>query len=142
MSGYRTAPYAALFLRVSLSFLFFAHLYWKFAIKGYDAWWAGMIEAGYPNWASDYTLFIEFTGAVLLLFGVYTRYVCLLALPVMIAIINHWAVRKGFWFTAGGAELPVAWSTMLVTQILLGDGAFALRVPALPWERGTVAAKA
>ena len=24
---------------------------------------------------------------------------------------------------------------MLVTQVLLGDGAYALRVPALPWER-------
>jgi hypothetical protein len=24
---------------------------------------------------------------------------------------------------------------MLITQALLGDGAYALRVPALPWER-------
>jgi putative oxidoreductase len=141
MRDYRTAPYAALFLRVSLPFLFFAHLYWKFAIKGYDAWWAGMIEAGYPNWVSDYTLVIEFAGAVMLLLGAYTRYVCLLALPVMIAIIYHWAIRKGFWFTLGGAELPLAWSMMLVTQILLGDGAYALRMPALPWERGPEPAK-
>ena len=28
----RTAPYAALFLRLSLSFLFFAHIYRKFAM--------------------------------------------------------------------------------------------------------------
>jgi putative oxidoreductase len=138
----RTAPYAALLLRLSLSFLFFAHLYWKFAIKGYDAWWAGMVEAGYPNWASYYTLAIEFTGAVLLLFGIYTRYVCLFALPVMIAIINHWAIRKGFYFTVGGAELPFAWTMMLITQALLGDGALAVRMPALPWERGAEPVKA
>ncbi len=135
MNDIRTAPYAALFLRLCLSFLFCAHLYWKFAIKGYDAWWAGMIEAGYPNWASDYTLVVEFTGAMLLLLGVYTRYVSLFALPVMIAIIYHWAIRKGFWFTLGGAELPLAWTMMLITQALLGDGAFALQVPTLPWER-------
>ncbi len=135
MTDPRTAPHAALFLRVSLSFLFLAHLYWKFAIKGYDAWWAGMIEAGYPSWASYYTLTIEFTGAALLLLGVYTRYVSLFALPVMIAIIYHWAIRKGFWFTLAGAEMPLAWTMMLITQALLGDGAFALQVPTLPWER-------
>ena len=38
----RLVPYAALFLRLSLSFLFFAHLYRKFAISGFDAWWSGL----------------------------------------------------------------------------------------------------
>jgi len=37
----------------------------------------------------------------------------------------------------GGAEFALAWSFMLVAQALLGDGAYAVRVPALlPWERG------
>ena len=139
MTDNRVVPYAALFLRLSLSFLFFAHLYWKFAIKGYDPWWAGMQEAGYPDWVTYYVLFIEFTGAVLLLLGVYTRYVALFALPVMIAVAYHWAVRKGFWFVAGGSEFPLAWSMMLVMKVALGDGAFALRMPALPWERGAAA---
>jgi putative oxidoreductase len=39
---------------------------------------------------------------------------------------QFWAVRKGFFFTGAGAELPVVWSAMLVTQILLGDGPFAV----------------
>jgi putative oxidoreductase len=138
----RTAPYAALFLRLSLSFLFFSHIYWKFAIKGFDPWWAGMVEAGYPDWVTYYTLVMEFSGAILLLLGVYTRYVSLLALPVLIAVVYHWAIRKGYWFTLGGSEMPLAWCTMLVTQALLGDGAFALRVPALPWERMTEPARA
>jgi len=138
----RTAPYAALFLRLSLSFLFFAHLYWKFAIKGYGPWWVGMDEAGYPSWVTYYTLAIEFAGAALLLLGVYTRYVALFALPVMLAVAYHWAIRKGLWFTGGGAELPIAWSMMLVTQILLGDGAWALRMPALPWEHASKTATA
>jgi putative oxidoreductase len=78
---------------------------------------------------------IEFAGAVLLLLGVYTRYVSLLSLPVLLAIANHWMVRKGFWFADGGMEFPLAWVFMLIVQILLGDGAYALRVPALPWDR-------
>jgi putative oxidoreductase len=72
---------------------------------------------------------------VLLLAGVYTRTVSLLALPVLIAVANHWMVRKGFWFADGGMEFPLAWVVMLIAQVLLGDGAFALRVPTLPWER-------
>jgi hypothetical protein len=31
---------------------------------------------------------------------------------------------------------------MLVTQILLGDGAYALHMPALPWERASQKAAA
>ena len=82
-----------------------------------------------------YTVAIEFTGAVLLLLGVYTRYVSLLSLPVLIAVAHFWMVRKGFWFADGGIEFPLAWVFMLIAQALLGDGAYALRVPALPWER-------
>ena len=131
----RTVPYAALFLRLSLAFLFLAHLYWKFAIKGFAPWWSGMTEAGYPDWTVYYTLLVEFAGAIFLLLGVYTRYVCIIAMPVMIAVTYHWAIRKGLWFTDGGAEFPLAWSLMLVAQVLLGDGAYALPMPALPWER-------
>ena len=112
----RTAPYAALVLRLALSFFFFAHLIRKFAVLGY-------------------TVFIEFAGAVLLLLGIYTRYVSLLSLPVLIAVTQYWMVRKGFWFADGGMEFPLAWVAMLVAQVLLGDGAYALRVPVLPWER-------
>jgi putative oxidoreductase len=82
-----------------------------------------------------YTVAIEFAGAVLLLLGVYTRHVGLLSLPVLMAVANQWMVRKGFRFADGGMEFPLAWVFMLIAQILLGDGAYALRVPALPWER-------
>ena len=73
----------------------------------------------------------EFAGALLLLLGIYSRYVSLLALPVMIAITYHWMVRKGFWFTDGGMEFPLAWTMMLITQAILGDGAYAVRLPVL-----------
>jgi putative oxidoreductase len=135
MIDIRTAPYAALVLRLGLSFFFFAHLIRKFAVIGFDPWWDGLVKQGYPGAVLGYTVFIEFVGAVLLLLGVYTRTVSLLSLPVLIAVANHWMVRKGFWFADGGMEFPLAWVVMLIAQALLGDGAYALRVPALPWER-------
>jgi putative oxidoreductase len=137
MIDHRTAPYAALVLRLSLAFFFLAHLYRKFAVTGYDNWWSGMQKAGYADWVTAYTLGAEFAGAILLLIGVYTRYVSVLVLPVLIAITYHHAIRKGFWFSDGGAEFALAWTFMLCVQVLLGDGAYALRVPGMPWNRGS-----
>jgi putative oxidoreductase len=131
----RTAPYAALVLRLALSFFFFAHVIRKFAVIGFDPWWDGLVKQGYPGAVLGYTVAIEVVGAVLLLLGVYTRYVSLLSLPVLIAVAHFWMVRKGFWFADSGMEFPLAWVFMLIAQALLGDGAYALRVPALPWER-------
>jgi putative oxidoreductase len=137
MLDQRTAPYAALLLRLSLSFFFFAHLYRKFMVNGFDPWWSGLVKQGYGEIALGYTVAAEFAGAILLLLGIYTRTVSLLTLPVLLAIVYHWMTRKGFWFSDGGAEFALAWSFMLLTQALLGDGAYAVRVPALlPWERG------
>lgn len=136
MLDHRTAPYAALVLRLSLAFFFIAHVYRKFAIIGFDNWWNRLAKDGYADWMLYYTLAAESAGAVLLLLGIYSRYVSLFALAVLIAVTHYWAIRKGFWFGDGGAEFPLAWTLMLVAQALLGDGAYALRVPALPWERG------
>jgi putative oxidoreductase len=135
----RMASYAAFVLRLTLAFFFFAHVYRKFAHIGFEAWWNGLVKQGYPAWTLAYTVAAEFAGGVLLLLGIYSRYVALFTLPVLIAVANHWAVRRGFWFGDGGAEFPLAWCCMLVTQVLLGDGAFALRVPRLPWERPSAA---
>jgi putative oxidoreductase len=131
----RAARYAALVLRLALAGFFLAHLYRKFAVIGFDAWWNGLEKSGYAGWMLSYTVAAEFAGALLLLLGIYTRAVSLLTLPVLIAVTNHWAVRKGFWFADGGAEFPLAWCAMLIAQALLGDGAYALKLPALPWQR-------
>jgi len=136
MIDIRTAPYAALVLRLCIAGLFFAHLYQKFAIRGLSVWWSGLQKAGYPDWALYYTLSAELLGGVLLLLGIYTRYISLYALPLMIAATHFWVVRKGFYFTDAGWEFPLAWSVMLIVQALLGDGAYAVRVPLLPWDRG------
>jgi putative oxidoreductase len=142
-AGGASAPErAALLLRLLLASLFIAHLYWKLAILpgGLRAWWGYLREAGYPAFAPAYVLSAEFAGALLLIPGILTRYVALYAMPMMLGAAHFWAVRKGFFFTGAGAELPLVWLALLGIQAVAGDGAFAaVRSPdprrALAWLR-------
>jgi len=119
---------AALALRLLLEALFIAHLYWKLAILpgGLNAWWANLVANGYPAFVPAYVLSAELFGALLLIPGVLTRYVALYAMPMMIGAAHYWLARKGFFFTQGGAELPLVWLALLGIQVLAGDGARAL----------------
>lgn len=123
----RTAPYAALLLRLVLGSLFILHLYWKFTIRGFDNWMNGLHDAGYPLPVVIYVLCAESAGALLLIPGIATRWVSLFAIPLMVGASQYWLVRKGFYFTVAGAELPMLWGFALLVQALLGDGAYAFR---------------
>jgi putative oxidoreductase len=129
MIDQRTAPYAALLLRLTLGSLFISHLYWKFAVRGFDQWWTGLHDAGYSTPVVLYVLCAEFAGALLLIPGILTRWVSLFAVPLMLGASHFWLSRKGFFFTAAGAELPILWGLALIVQALLGDGAYAVRLP-------------
>ncbi|HTI66225.1 MAG TPA: DoxX family protein [Caulobacteraceae bacterium] len=123
-----TAPYGILLLRVVLGALFIAHLYLKFVVMpaGIHGWWMGLLKNGYPAFVPAYVLSAEFAAALLLIPGVLTRYVALYAMPMMLGAAQFWLVRKGFYFTVAGAELPLVWLALLGAQVLLGDGACAL----------------
>ena len=140
MIDQRTAPYAALFLRLALGYLAIAHLYWKFAIRedGLAGWWANLNANGYPDFVVYYVLAAEFAGALLLIPGIFTRWVALFCVPLMVAASQYWLVRRGFFFTAAGAELPLLWTVGLLVQAGLGDGAYALKAsPPFPFlDRG------
>jgi putative oxidoreductase len=131
MIDMRTAPYAALFLRLTLGFLAIAHLYWKFYIRqngaGLMSWWENLNNNGYPDFVVWYVLSAEFAGALLLIPGIYTRWVALYSVPLMVAAAQYWSVRTGFFFTAAGAELPFLWTVALLVQAGIGDGAYALK---------------
>jgi putative oxidoreductase len=133
MIDQRTAPYGALLLRLSLGFFAIAHLYWKFFILpgGLDGWWNNLNNNGYPNWVVLYVLSGEFAGALLLIPGIFSRYVALYAAPLMMGAVQYWLVRKGFFFTAAGAEFPILWTIGMLTLALVGDGAYAM-VPSPP----------
>ena len=51
--------------------------------------------------------------------------------PVMIGAAQFWLVRKGFYFTGAGCELPVVWGILLLVQALIGDGPYAVKINAL-----------
>jgi putative oxidoreductase len=73
----RTAPHAALLLRVTLGCLFIAHLYFKYFIRagGAAKWWSGFETNDYPWFVPWYRVSAEFLGALLLIPGIYTRWV-------------------------------------------------------------------
>lgn len=125
----RTAPYAALLLRLTLGCMFIAHLYWKFEIfpGGFAKWWGNFEINGYPWFVPYYVFSAELAGSFLLIPGICTRWVSLYAVPLMFGAANFWFVRKGFYFTAAGGELPAVWGVILIVQALLGDGPWAVK---------------
>lgn len=121
-----TAPFAALFLRLALGWFFCAHLYSKFFTRdGFWGWWEALTK-GHPAYVPIYVLTVEFTCAILLPLGLWTRLVALYALPSFVGIILFWLKIGGYWFTNPGAEFPIAWACLLILQVLLGNGAYAL----------------
>ena len=76
----------------------------------------------------------ELVGTLLLILGIYTRWACIYTMPLTIGAAQFWLMRNGFYFTAGGCELPVVWTLMLIVQAMLGDGPYSVKMPALPWD--------
>jgi len=109
--------------------LFILHIYRKFFITGIGAWWSNLAHNGYPSAVMIYVLIAEFSAAVALPLGLWTRWVSLFVLPLIGGASFFWFVRKGFWFSDAGAEFPVLWLVALLVLALLGDGACALRWP-------------
>jgi len=127
----RTAPYAAFLLRVSLGLLFIAHglilKVFTFGIAGTVGYFESL---GYPGLFAYLVILGEIGGGLLLVAGVFTRWISLALLPIMIgATLQH--TGNGWVFSAqgGGWEFPVFWTVLLGVQALLGDGAFALKLP-------------
>ncbi|KAA0688417.1 DoxX family protein [Azospirillum brasilense] len=127
----RTAPYAAFLLRVSLGLLFIAHglilKVFTFGIAGTVGYFESL---GYPGLFAYVVILGEIGGGLLLVAGVFTRWISLALLPILIgATLQH--TGNGWVFSAqgGGWEFPVFWTVLLGVQALLGDGAFALKLP-------------
>jgi putative oxidoreductase len=124
----RTAPYAALALRLALGVMFIAHALLKllvFTLPGT----AGFFQSlGLPGVLAYVVFAAELVGGVLLVLGVHTRLVALALLPILAGSI--WAhAGNGWLFSApnGGWEYPLFLTIAAAAQVLLGDGAYALR---------------
>lgn len=133
MIDQRTAPYAATVLRITLGAALVAHglllKVFTFGLAGTAGYFQSL---GYPAALAYIVIAAETLGGVALILGVWTRAVSLLLIPIMIgATYQH--LGNGWLFSAakGGWEFPAFWTATLVAQALLGDGAFALRIPGL-----------
>jgi putative oxidoreductase len=124
----RTAPFAALLLRVTLGGAFLAHAALKlfvFTPAGTAKFFASV---GVPGELAYLTIAAEIIGGVALIVGFRTRIVALALTPILLGAIVLVHGSAGFFFNNpnGGWEYPAFWIVALVAQALLGDGAYAL----------------
>lgn len=125
----RNAPYAALILRVTLGVLFLAHAGLKvfvFTPAGAAQFFGSL---GLPPALAYLTIAAETAGGIALILGLYTRWVSLALIPILLGAIVTVHGPAGFFFNNpnGGWEYLAFWIAALVTQALLGDGALAVR---------------
>lgn len=123
------APYGVTLLRVSLGILALAHGLLKVLVFT-PAGTVGFFESlGLPAFLAYVTIAIEVGGGLALLAGVYTRYVAVAMIPILVGaiIFGHWQAGWLFSSQGGGWEFPAFWTSALAVQALVGDGAFALR---------------
>ncbi|WP_315700911.1 MULTISPECIES: DoxX family protein [unclassified Bradyrhizobium] len=127
----RTAPYAALLLRLTLGGLFLAHASLKLFVftPAGTAKFFGSI--GLPAELAYLVIAAEILAGIALILGLYTRWAALAAVPILLGAIFTVHGAAGFFFNnpRGGWEYPAFWAVALIVQALLGDGAFALRAP-------------
>ena len=125
----KTAPLAALLLRVSLGILFLAHVGLKLFVFGVPGFVGYFASLGLPAVAAYLTIALELLGGFALILGVYASWV---AVPLAIEMLGTIVLvhgSNGWLFTnkGGGWEYPAFWAVALVAVFLLGDGAYALR---------------
>jgi putative oxidoreductase len=116
-------------LRVALGVLFLAHA----GLKVFVFTPAGAAQffdsLGLPPSLAYLTIAVEVAGGVALILGIFTRWVAIALVPVLLGAIVLVHGQAGFFFTNanGGWEFPAFWAVALVVLALLGDGAHALR---------------
>ncbi|HWD22789.1 MAG TPA: DoxX family protein [Burkholderiales bacterium] len=123
----RTAPLAALVLRIALGVMFIAHAllkYYVFTLPGTVQFFQSL---GLPAVLAYATFWAELIGGLLILAGVYGRWASFALVPILIGAT--WAHAGNGWsFSApnGGWEYPAFLVAAAIVQGLLGDGAYAL----------------
>ena len=127
MIDLRTAPYAALLLRLSMGLMFLAHA----AVKLFVFTPAGTAQffgqVGLPPALAYVVIAAEVAGGAALIVGVWPRAVALALVPILLGAIAAVHGANGWLFTSpnGGWEYPAFWTVGLVALALVGDGAWA-----------------
>ncbi|WP_426130888.1 DoxX family protein [Pararhizobium sp. PWRC1-1] len=126
----RLSDYAVTLLRISLGVMYLAHSVvlklFTFGLAGT----AGYFESiGLPGWLASVTFAAEAIGGIMLVLGIYARWVAVALIPALIGAIIWVHSGNGWVFTApgGGWEYPLYLIILSVAQFLFGDGPHALR---------------
>ena len=140
MTTQTPSDYATFAIRVTSGILFLAHGLMKvqvFTVAGTVAYFESL---GLPGVFAYLTIFAEIAGGLALIAGVATRIVSLALVPILLGAT--WAHGGNGWsFSAegGGWEFPLFWAVVQGALVLLGSGAFALRLPLLQRRLGQFA---
>ena len=123
----RTAPYAALLLRVALGIMFIAHALLKYVVFTLPGTVKFFESLGLPGPLAYVTFAAELIGGLLILGGVYARWVALALVPILLGAT--WVHAGNGWvFSApnGGWEYPAFLAIAALVLTLQGDGKYAL----------------
>ncbi len=133
MQDNRSVAYGVFLLRATLGVMFLAHAALKIFVFTPTGTAQFFVSLGLPAALGYVTILAELGGGMLLLTGILTRYVAVALVPLLLGAIlfDHGAHGWVFSNPGGGWEFPAFWAVALIVQSLPGDGAFALRVPAL-----------
>lgn len=124
----RTAPYAALVMRLALGIMFLAHGLTKVLVFT-PAGTVGFFQSiGFPGFLAYPVMAFEVIGGLMLVLGVYTRWVAALAvIQLFVASTVHFANGWSFTNPNGGWEYPIYLAVTALVVALLGEGAFAAK---------------
>jgi putative oxidoreductase len=130
MTQHQQTELATFLLRVALGIMYLAHsIVLKLSTYGLAGTAGFFVGVGLPGWLAYVTFAAEAVGGALLILGVQTRWVVLVLSPALLGAIIWVHAGNGWVFTApnGGWEYPAFLIVASVVQILLGDGAYALK---------------
>lgn len=126
----RTAPYAALLLRLALGIMFLAHGITKLVVFT-PAGTAKFFESvGFAGWLAYPIIAFEIVAGALLILGIFSRWVAVVAaIELFVASTVHFANGWTFTNPGGGWEYPVFLAVAAAALALLGGGAYAVKEP-------------
>lgn len=128
MTDARTAPYAALLLRLALGVMFLAHGLTKllvFTPAGTAKFFASI---GFAGWMAYPVIAFEVLGGLMLILGIVPRWVAAVAVvQLFVASTVHFGNGWAFASPNGGWEYPIFLVFAAAALALLGDGAYALK---------------
>ncbi|MBU3259535.1 DoxX family protein [Roseovarius sp. PS-C2] len=126
------ADLAALILRVTSGVAFLAHGWMKvslFTIPGTVAFFENL---GLPGFFAYLTILGELAGGLALILGVGVRAVSIPLIAILLGSVwAHSGYGWSFSNEGGGWEFPLFWTVVQGVILLLGAGAYALRLPVL-----------